>query len=134
MASILQSEVIVSYEHLAEVGTQALESLGVPCEDARTTVEVLLYADLRGIESHGIQRLLMYAPRIRKGLINPRPDIWVEDLSPVISLVHGSDGLGQVVATRAMRRGIEIARQYGLGFVGCRESNHFGAAAPFVQM
>lgn len=127
-------EVLVSFEELREIGIGALEAVGVPRADAETTVEVLLYADLRGVDSHGIQRLLMYMPRLQKGLINPKPDVRVEVLSPVLGLVHGDDGLGQVVAARAMTEAIDLARKWGAAFVGCRESNHFGAAAPFVQM
>lgn len=135
MASALQgNEVIVSPELLSEIGIRALELLDVPGEDARRTVEVLLYADLRGVESHGIQRLLMYVPRLRKKLMKARPEIRVERLSPVMSLVHGDDGLGQVVAARGMDEAIEAAQASGVSFVGCRDSNHFGAAAPFAHM
>jgi LDH2 family malate/lactate/ureidoglycolate dehydrogenase len=135
MAGTLQStEIVVSWEELAEIGVAALERLDVPTADAKRTVDVLLYADLRGVESHGIQRLLMYVPRLRKQLIKTRPNIRIERLSPVMSLVHGDDGLGQVVASRGMSEAIELARACGLAFVGCRESNHFGAAAPFAQM
>jgi len=135
MAPTLQSsDVVVSYERLAEIGIKALELLDVPAEDARRTAEALLYADLRGVESHGIQRLLMYAPRLKKKLINPRPNIAIDNLGPAMSLVNGDDGLGPVVASRAMEEAIRLAREGGLAFVGCRDSNHFGAAAPFAQM
>ena len=135
MASALQgSEVMVSYEELADIGVRALEMVGVPTEDARTTIDVLLYADLRGIDTHGIQRLLMYIPRLRKKLINPAPDIKVETLSPVIRLVSGDDGLGQVVAARGMSEALSVAKEWGAAFVGCKDSSHFGAAAAFVQM
>ena len=135
MAGSMQStELVVSPEELADIGVLALERLDVPTADARRTVEVLLYADLRGVESHGIQRLLMYVPRLRNKLIKARPDIRIERLSPVMSLVHGDDGLGQVVASRGMSEAIELAKACGLAAVGCRDSNHFGAAAPFAQM
>lgn len=135
MAGTLHSsDVVVSVEELADIGVSALERLDVPPADARRAVDVLLYADLRGVESHGIQRLLMYVPRLRRNLIKARPDIKVEKLSPVMSLVHGDDGLGQVVASRGMSEAIELARTAGLAVVGCRDSNHFGAAAPFAQM
>jgi LDH2 family malate/lactate/ureidoglycolate dehydrogenase len=135
MASTLEiSKVTVPYDELSEIGVKALELVGVPTEDAKTTVEILLYADLRGIETHGIQRLLMYIPRIRKGLITPKPDIRIHALSPVMRIVDGDDGLGQVVATRGMREAISLAKEWGAAFVGCKNSNHFGAAAPFVEM
>jgi len=128
------SNVLVPHQELSEIGVKALELVGVPTEDARTTLDVLLYADLRGIDTHGIQRLLMYVPRLRKNLINPRPEITVSTPSPVMRLVHGDDGLGQVVAARGMQEAITVAKEWGLAFVGCKDSHHFGAAAPFAQM
>jgi ureidoglycolate dehydrogenase (NAD+) len=135
MNSKLQTEEMsVSYEDLFEIGVRALEAVGVPKEDARTTVEVLLCADLRGVDTHGIQRLLLYIPRIRKGLMNPRPRIKVEPVPPVMKLVYGDEGLGPVVAARGMKEAIALAKDSGLAYVGCRDSNHFGAAAPYVLM
>ena len=128
------NEMVVSYDEFFKIGVKALEKVGVPTEDAKMTAEVLLCADLRGVDTHGIQRLLIYVPRIRKGLINPRPEIQVEALTPVIKIVHGGDGLGQVVATRGMREALALAKESGIAFVGCKDSNHFGAAAPYVLM
>ena len=127
-------KITVSYESLLEVGIRALHRVGVPEEDARTTAEVLLCADLRGVSTHGIQRLLMYIPRIRQGLMNPRPNITVHSPAPALRIVSGNDGLGPVVGSRGMREAIDLARTLGTGFVGCRDSNHFGAAAPYVLM
>ena len=124
----------VPYEELMELGIHALQGVGVPDEDARTTVEILLWADLRGVSSHGIQRLLMYIPRIRKGLMNPRPRIEVQSPAAALRIVHGDDGLGPVVGARGMREAMDLARTLGTGFVGCNASNHFSAAAPYVLM
>jgi ureidoglycolate dehydrogenase (NAD+) len=125
---------LVRYEELFEVGVRALEIVGVPEEGAQVTVDVLLRADLRGVSSHGIQRLLMYVPRIRKGLINPDPKIVVESVAHALKIVHGDDGLGPVVGTKGMKEAMILAREFGIAFVGCRNSNHFGAAAPYVLM
>jgi LDH2 family malate/lactate/ureidoglycolate dehydrogenase len=125
---------LVRYEELFEIGVRALEIVGVPEKSAQVTIDVLLRADLRGVSSHGIQRLLMYVPRIRKGLINPDPKIVVKSLAPGMKIVYGDDGLGPVVATRGMKEAIDLARETGIAFVGCRDSNHFGAAAPYVLM
>lgn len=127
-------KITVSYETLREIGIRSLQRVGVPEEDARATAEVLLCADLRGVSTHGIQRLLMYIPRIRKGLMNPRPTIEVRSPSPALRIVSGDDGLGAVVGTRGMKEAIDLAKTLGTGFVGCRDSNHFGAAAPYVLM
>lgn len=128
------TETGIPYGELFEIGTKALERIGVPADDAKITVDVLLRADLRGVSSHGIQRLLMYIPRLRKGLINPHPKIVVNSLAPAMKVVHGDDGLGPVVGTRGMKEAIDMVRESGIAFVGCRDSNHFGAAAPYVLM
>jgi len=127
-------ETLVAYEELFEIGMKALEIVGVPVEDAKITVDVLLCADLRGVGTHGIQRLMMYIPRLRKGLINANPKIVVKSLSPAIKIVCGDDGLGPVVATRGMSEAINLTRELGVAFVGCKDSNHFSAAAPYVLM
>jgi LDH2 family malate/lactate/ureidoglycolate dehydrogenase len=127
-------ETAVPYDELLEIGTTALKRVGVPDDDARITVDALLCADLRGVSTHGIQRLLMYVPRIRKGLINPNPKIVVKSVAPAMKLIDGDGGLGPVVATRGMKEAIESARELGIAFAGCRNSNHFGAAAPYVLM
>ena len=127
-----QDNTVVPYEELFEIGCNALKRVDVPEEDARTTLKVLLCADLRGVETHGIQRLTMYIPRIRQNLINPRPDITVKSLAPSMGLVAGDDGLGPVVASKGIEAAIQLAKDSGLGFVGCRGSNHFGAVFPYL--
>ncbi|MBW2056846.1 MAG: Ldh family oxidoreductase [Deltaproteobacteria bacterium] len=124
----------VAYQDLFEIGIRSLEIVGVPPDDAKTAVEVLLSADLRGIDTHGIRRLLMYVPRLRKGLINPNPTLVVETPAPALRIVQGDNGLGPVVGARGMKEAIDLAGRAGIAFVGCRDSNHFGAAAPYVLM
>jgi ureidoglycolate dehydrogenase (NAD+) len=127
-------QVLIPYGQLFKIGMKALEFVGVPVEHAKVTVDVLLNADLRGISTHGIQRLLMYVPRLRKGLINPNPTISIETLAPSIKLVYGDNGLGPVVASKGMQEAIYLSKDTGVAFVGCKDSNHFGAAAPYVLM
>lgn len=128
------SEILISYEALFEIGMRALERVGVSAVDAKATMEALLCADLRGVPTHGIQRLLNYVPRLRSRLINPQPEIVIKSLAPAVKIVHGDNGPGPVVATRGMEVAIELARTSGIGFVGCKNSNHFGACAPYVLM
>ena len=125
---------VVSCEDLREIGIRSLKKVGVPDNDARDTIDVLLCADLRGVSTHGIQRLLMYIPRIQKGLMNPRPKIEVKSAAPAMRIVYGDNGLGPVVGTRGAKEAAALAKELGTGFVGCRDSNHFGAAAPYVLM
>ena len=127
-------KITATYQTLFDMGMKALQRVGVPEPDARTTMDVLLCADLRGVASHGIQRLLQYVPRLRDRLINPHPRIVVEPMGPALKQVSGDNGLGAVVGTRGMKEAILLARESGIGYVGCRHSNHFGAAAPYVLL
>lgn len=97
LENAMTSNINLTYEELFEIGIKSLEIVGVPLDDAKITVEMLLSADLRGIETHGIRRLLMYIPRVRKGLINSSPRIAVQSLAPAMKILHGDNGLGPVV-------------------------------------
>ena len=126
--------IVVSHEEIFALGVAALELVGVPESDAVITTDVLLCADLRGIHSHGIRRLMIYIPRLQKMLINPHPKIEVKSVAPAMKIVTGDNGLGPVVATKGMYEAIEQAKVTGISFTGCRDSNHFGAGAPYVLM
>lgn len=111
---------------------EILTKRGVPSEDARTTAETQVHADLRGVHSHGARAIAGYASQIDSGSINPTPDIRV--LAEGGSYVHldGDRGLGQVVSNNATTRAIEKAKQNGIGFALVRNSNHYGAAAYYA--
>ncbi len=110
-----------------------LQKLKVPREDAKEVGDCLLQADLRGVDSHGMIRLPVYASRIRKGVVNPRPVPRIVRTSGSTVLFDGDNGLGAVVGSRAMETAIELATNSGISFVGVRRSNHFGIAAFYVQ-
>lgn len=90
--------------------------------------EVLLSADLRGVDSHGIARLSGYVRLWEAERVNARPDIRVIHESPSTAVVDGDAGLGLVVAPYAMKVAIGKARQAGTGWVSVQNSNHFGIA------
>jgi LDH2 family malate/lactate/ureidoglycolate dehydrogenase len=91
-----------------------------------------VHADLRGVDSHGLLRLPGYLDRVRRGLTNPTPDLKPEKKTPVAATLDGQNGFGFVVSTRAMDEAIAMAREYGIGIVSVRNSNHFGMAASYV--
>lgn len=105
---------------------------GLPAADAERVAECLVHSNLRGLDSHGIARIPIYAERLRRGVVAPRPTIAVERTTPVAALVDGGGGMGFLAATRAMDEAIAMARAYGLGLVGVRNSTHFGMAASYV--
>jgi LDH2 family malate/lactate/ureidoglycolate dehydrogenase len=118
---------------LTEYAVAVLEHLDVPAPDAREVADNLVLAELRGVDSHGLIRLPVYARRLKVGALRARPEIGIHTPFPAVALVDGDNGLGAVVGARAMEKAIEIARAQGTGFVGVRHSNHFGPAAFYVE-
>jgi len=112
---------------------KVFENLGVSPADAVHAAGCLVAAELRGVDSHGLVRLPVYARRIAAKVVNPRPVVRFESAGPSILLADGDNGLGAVVASAAMKKAIEVARANGVGIVGVRRSNHFGAAAYYVE-
>jgi LDH2 family malate/lactate/ureidoglycolate dehydrogenase len=122
-----------SAEELTLFARAVMERLGVPADDARHVAACLVLAELRGVDSHGIVRLPVYAKRLLANVVKPRPAIRVEPRFAAAALVDGDNGLGPVVGMRAMEEAIRLADTCGIGFVGVRASNHFGAAAFYVE-
>jgi LDH2 family malate/lactate/ureidoglycolate dehydrogenase len=109
-----------------------LAAHGVPTEDAAVVARCLVAADLRGVDTHGLVRLPGYLDRLRRGLVNPRPALAPELVTPVAAALDGQNGFGFVVATRAVAEAMAMARGFGLGVVAARRSTHFGMAAAYV--
>lgn len=110
------------------------KGLEVPPDDAKIIAEVLITSDLRGIESHGIQRCKMYYDRIKQGIYDPKTNINKITDGPTTALWDGNCGMGHVIAYKAMKTAIEKARKYGLGAVAVRNSTHFGIAGYYSLM
>jgi LDH2 family malate/lactate/ureidoglycolate dehydrogenase len=109
-----------------------LQAHGVPAEDAATIAHCLVSADLRGVDTHGLCRLPIYLERVRKGLINPRPTLTPQRVTPVAATLDGQNGFGFVIGMRAMQEAIAMAREFGIGVVSARRSTHFGMAASYA--
>ena len=108
--------------------------LGVPKKDAQSIADVLITSDLRGIESHGIQRCKMYYDRIKKGIYEAETKINVIKEGPTTALLDGNCGMGHVIAYKAMKMAIEKAKKFGLGAVAVKNSTHFGIAGYYSLM
>ncbi|HLW20390.1 MAG TPA: Ldh family oxidoreductase, partial [Cyclobacteriaceae bacterium] len=105
-----------------------LIKIGCSEKDAATAADVLVSADLRGVDSHGVARLSGYVRLWEAGRINPTPDIKVVYETPSTAVVDGDGGLGLVVAPFAMQVAIEKAKTAGTGWVSVKNSNHYGIA------
>ncbi len=108
--------------------------LDVPKKDAEIIADVLISSDLRGIDSHGIQRLKMYYDRIREGIYNPKTDLEIVSDNKSTAVIDGKCGMGQVIAYKAMKLAIKKAKKYGIGAVAVRNSTHFGIAGYYSLM
>lgn len=113
---------------------RVLSQTGISVEDASISAEVLLSADMRGVESHGIIRLFpYYYHRLRDGLVNPVPCLRVVAETPAALTIDADNGLGHPSAYRAMQACIEKARQSGVALVTVRNSNHYGIAGYYAM-
>jgi LDH2 family malate/lactate/ureidoglycolate dehydrogenase len=120
-------------EALLQYGRRVLEQLDVPPRDALDVAACLVKAELRGVDSHGMVRLPVYARRVQAGVVKARPGIHLIPSGASAALIDGDNGLGPVVGTRAMEAAIDLAQRTGIGFVGVRHSNHFGPAAYYIE-
>ncbi len=110
-------------------------ALGMPEDDAQRSTDTLLYADLRGIDSHGVSNMLRaYVAGVRSGDINPTPNWTLERDAPAAATIDCDRGLGLTVGPQAMEIAIEKARTCGVATVVCNNGRHFGAAAYHAQM
>jgi LDH2 family malate/lactate/ureidoglycolate dehydrogenase len=119
-------------ERLHEFCRRVFESFGIASADAAQAADILLSADLRGIDSHGVARLKSYVELLSIGRINPRPEIRVVRDSPAAATIDGDNGLGMTVASRANELAMDKAGRVGAGWVAVCNTNHYGIAGYYV--
>jgi len=126
--------IAIPHKSLQSFCANCFEKLGLTRADSEVTADNLIFANLRGVDSHGIIRMKIYADRLRAGGNNPhaRPAI-VKD-AETSALIDAQNGVGQVPAVQAMKIAIDKASRFGIGVTGVRNSNHFGAAAYYAMM
>jgi len=110
-----------------------LERVGVAPAKAKLASAVLVFANLRGIDSHGVQALPHYIGQIEAGDVNPAADGHVVSESQACLLYDGEHALGSVTAEICSEHAVRLARQHGVSMVVTRETSHFGAAAFWTQ-
>ena len=124
----------VEYGKLHEFCVKVFQGYGFNEEEAGQITDVLLAADLSGIESHGVQRLIRYHKEITSGLvkIDAKPEVVFE--TPLSAVIEGNDCMGQVLSVDAMNLAIEKAKKSGFGMVTVRNSNHYGIAGYYTKL
>jgi L-2-hydroxycarboxylate dehydrogenase (NAD+) len=123
-----------SYQSLFSFTKEIFIKIGCSEADADLATTVLLSADLRGVDSHGIARLVGYVRLWETGRINPKPNVKIVHETPSTAVVNGDGGLGLVVAPKAMQIAIEKSANVGTGWVSVKNSNHYGIAGYHAMM
>lgn len=126
----------VNHEKLRTLVTRIFQALGLPEHDAQISADVLVLADLRGVESHGVSHYIrtIYVPSLREGRINPNPKPRVLHETPTTARIDGDGGMGMVVGTFAMNEAIRRAAQMGVGMVTVTNSRHYGIAGYYAML
>lgn len=122
------------YLQLANFTKEVFLKIGCPAEDAELATKVLLSADLRGVDSHGVARLSGYVRLWEAKRINAAPKVKIVHETPSTAVVDGDSGLGLVVAPKAMQIAIDKAQNVGSGWVSVKNSNHYGIAGYHAMM
>jgi LDH2 family malate/lactate/ureidoglycolate dehydrogenase len=119
---------------LAAFVRRAFEAAGLSAADAEQVAALMVEADLRGSDTHGVIRLPIYVRRLKAGGINKHPTIRVLQEKPAAALVDGDNGTGHLIMRYAAQTAIEKAKTSGAAWVGARMSNHAGPAALYAMM
>jgi len=119
---------------LLDIATRVYVSAGLPQEDAALFADTLVQADLWGHQSHGLLRLGWYCARLRSGAMKAVTRTTLPVDGGAIAVMDGGDGVGQVIAHRAVGEAVARAKKHGVGVVSIRNSNHFGTCMYFTRM
>src|SRR5438132_7230709 len=124
----------VGWDEAVEFAADAFIATGVPPEDGRKAGEALVDADLHGTVTHGLKNLRNYVPGLLAGRIKPRPTMGDVGGGRAARIISADNGLGHVAGHVGMEQAIELAREYGVGTVFVRDSNHYGASGYWARL
>ncbi len=125
-----EDAVRVGADDLRRTVATILERVNVPAEDAALAADVLVTADVRGVDSHGVSNMLRdYVARYRDGRINPRPDWKVVRERASTATIDCDGGIGIIIGPKAMDIAVRKARQTGMGVVTMGNGRHMGMAS-----
>jgi ureidoglycolate dehydrogenase (NAD+) len=116
---------------LTRLAVRVLEARGIARADAEDAARILVTGDLMGHATHGVLRLESYGERLATGAMDARAKISVEEVASAIARIDGANALGPLVGMAALRAAMTRAKANGVGIAFARNSNHFGAIAPY---
>lgn len=121
--------------HLRATIEQIFMKMNVPKTEAVTAADVLMFADLKGVDTHGVSNMLRaYVQAYNEKRLNPRPKLKIVKETETTAVVDGDNGLGIITCPQAMEIAIEKARRYGMGAVTINNSGHAGAVGYHAMM
>jgi len=119
----------VKFDVMERFMRDVFKGIGVPAADAAVCADVLITADKLGMDSHGVSRLKpIYYDRIKQGIQLPKAKFEIVKETPTTAVIDGHNGMGHVIAVRAMELAIKKAKKFGLGMTAVRNSTHYGMA------
>jgi diadenosine tetraphosphatase ApaH/serine/threonine PP2A family protein phosphatase len=124
--------VLICTHTARQFGTDVLIHSGLSPAHAQIIADALVLADLRGVDTHGLNRLPGYLARIRSGALNPSPDLRFVQRSPVCALLDAQNTFGFLAAHAAVKHALEMAQTFGIGVVAVKNSGHYGMAATYL--
>lgn len=124
----------VEWKALKRFMQAVFEKAGFTAEGAENQADVLLWANLRGVDSHGVQRVAWYLDLVDKGHMRPRANIQILKETPAVLMIDADYAPGPVVTVMAMRKAIEKARQVGIGWAVIKNTLHQGAMGYYSLM
>jgi ureidoglycolate dehydrogenase (NAD+) len=124
---------LVPADRLRAFAADLLCASGMRRDEAELAARVIVDANLRGVDTHGVFLLSLYVRRMRRGLINPTPTMRFERRRAAIGVLDADGGMGHVATARAMEHAVAMAREAGVATVLITQSNHFGAAAYYAM-
>lgn len=127
------SNVRIQSEELKTYAEAIMRACGVDEAQVRSVAENLIWCELVGRPNFGVQRLPIHMQRVKCGVLSCPARLEFTRISPSIELLDGGGGFGHYVSWHGMERAIELARINGLGIVGVKNSNFFGAGAYYTQ-
>jgi LDH2 family malate/lactate/ureidoglycolate dehydrogenase len=120
---------VIAASDLLRLAGRILDAAGVPPAKSAIVAQSLIAANLRGVDSHGIQLLPLYIKQFLAGNVNIHAEGRVASEAGAVMVFDGENAIGQWVAETCCAHAIRMAREHGIAIVAARESNHFGAAA-----
>ena len=113
---------------------KVFQTYGFTADESRIISDVLVRADLYGIESHGVQRLIRYHKEIKSGMVNPQARTQIAHETEISAVIEANKAMGQLVGVSSMKMAIRKAKTSGCGMVTVRNSNHYGIAGYYTNM